>query len=192
MRKRLLTYLLLTLTLGLSSTYLQVEAQQTNRSVISGKARARAKAQAESIERWLKSNGYNPSLYRDDEVYTLNFKSKGYDINAVVRTEQNLIGLYILHPVHPEINYFAGLYASDEVTRKTLVSSWYKYDEQNTLHGIYHAWYVVGFPTSIPEEFLETAINELHDALEVWNAAYNEGVSALNKEAKETKTSNVI
>lgn len=190
MRKRLLTYVLLTLTLGLSSTYSEVEAQQTNRSVISGKARA--KAQAESIERWLKSNGYNPSLYRDDEEYRLEFKSKGYDISAIVETDRNAVAILIFYPITSEANYWAGLYANDAVARRTLISSWYTLDEQNNPNGIYHGCHVIGLPTSISGEFIESAIEGLHYASEVWGEAYKEGVSFLNKDAQETKTSTVI
>lgn len=189
MKRKLLLFLLLAFGSIGASFHTRLEAQQTKSIPPTGKARA--KAQAESVERWLRSNGYNPSVYRDDSGYIVNFRSQGYDIEVTALAEVNQVGISISHPLSEELDYWAGLYANDQVTGNSYISSYYRYDKDGKLIDLIHGWWVVGFPQSVPGIFLEMAIENIHTSLNTWQEAYSKALKIQEQSRpKETRRAN--
>lgn len=169
MRTRLLM-LLLGLLLGLPMGYAQRSASASKKEV--------ALQRAESVDRWLKNNGYAPRFIRDEDSYGILFRSKGEDMCCYVNRKGNFIGFRKDYTWGKERAWAAGLWACNQVMSEyENVTSFILWDKSALSFCVERHEY----STAVPKEWMEFAISKLHSATEAWDKYYKEYVEDLKE-----------
>lgn len=163
-------------------------AQSQRRSTTTQTTEA-ARLRAESIDKWLRRNGYTPSFTREDDRYLIRFKSQGYDLIAVVgRDSDQCRVMHYADLDTDDISYYVALW-----TNNKLMNEYFSVVISITGDDFDSICFDVPFwedRSQVPGDTIEAAIGIIMQVRQKWGGYYKELREALGKEkVKEQKTS---